>query len=65
VGHGGTFEVPGYGERLRAILEKDLAYSPSLLLTKDFSANACLDGGAIAAVMAGHEEPRLAGSAPA
>lgn len=63
VGHGGTFHVPGYGERLRSILKKDLAYCPSLLLTQDFSANACLDGAAIAAVMAGHEELRLAGSA--
>jgi predicted NBD/HSP70 family sugar kinase len=50
VGHGGTFRVPGYGERVRAILEKDLAIETPLLVTTGFSANACLDGAAIVAL---------------
>jgi len=50
VGHGGTFRVPGYGERVRAILSKDLAIETPLLVTSDFSDNACLDGAAIAAL---------------
>jgi predicted NBD/HSP70 family sugar kinase len=53
VGHGGTFEVPGYGDRVRAILEQDLSRPTRMRFTKDFSANACLDGAAIAAVCAG------------
>jgi predicted NBD/HSP70 family sugar kinase len=53
VGHGGTFEVPGYGDRVRAILEQDLARPTRMRFTKDFSANACLDGAAIAAICAG------------
>jgi predicted NBD/HSP70 family sugar kinase len=59
VGHGGIFQVPGYGERVRSILEKAFARSPSLLFTKDFSANACLDGAAIIAVTTGHEDVTL------
>jgi predicted NBD/HSP70 family sugar kinase len=51
VGHGGTFNVPGYGERVKQILQKDLGYQPSFLLTKNFSQNACLDGAAISALM--------------
>lgn len=50
VGHGGTFHVPGYSERVRAILQKNLSCEPSMIFTKDFSANACLDGAAIAAI---------------
>jgi predicted NBD/HSP70 family sugar kinase len=50
VGHGGIFHVPGYGDRLRGILTQDLAHAPRILFTKDFGANACLDGAAIAAV---------------
>jgi predicted NBD/HSP70 family sugar kinase len=50
VGHGGTFRVPSYGEHLRAILEKELAIKTPLLVTADFSANACLDGAAIVAL---------------
>lgn len=50
VGHGGIFHVPGYGERVRAILQENLFCAPSLIFTKDFSANACLDGAAIAAI---------------
>jgi predicted NBD/HSP70 family sugar kinase len=53
VGHGGIFHVPGYGERVRRILERELSHSPRMIFTKDFSANACLDGGAIAAVTQG------------
>jgi hypothetical protein len=52
VGHGGTFQVPGYGERVRTILEKNLSSATRMLFTKDFSANACLDGAAIAAMCA-------------
>lgn len=48
VGHGGIFHVPGYGERVRAILEKDLGYALPFLFTQDFSANTCLEGAAIA-----------------
>lgn len=50
VGHGGIFHVPGYGERVKAILQKDLSHAPSMIFTKDFSVNACLDGAAIAAI---------------
>jgi predicted NBD/HSP70 family sugar kinase len=49
VGHGGIFHVLGYGERVRATLEKDLGYAAPVLFTKDFSANTCLEGAAIAA----------------
>jgi predicted NBD/HSP70 family sugar kinase len=49
VGHGGIFHVPGYSERVCSILEKDLSAVPRMLFTKDFSANTCLDGAAIAA----------------
>lgn len=52
VGHGGTFQVPGYGGRVRAILEADLSSATRMFLTKDFSSNACLDGAAIAAMYA-------------
>jgi predicted NBD/HSP70 family sugar kinase len=48
VGHGGIFHVPGYGERVRAILDEDRGYPVPLLFTKDFSANTCLEGAAIA-----------------
>jgi hypothetical protein len=48
VGHGGIFNVSGYGERLCAILRQGLGHEPQVLLTKDFSANACLEGAAIA-----------------
>jgi predicted NBD/HSP70 family sugar kinase len=47
-GHGGIFQVPGYGERLRTILGRDLRHEPQMLFTKDFSANTCLEGAAIA-----------------
>lgn len=50
IGHGGIFNVNGYGERIEQILQKDLGVNPSLLLTKDFSVNACLDGAALAAL---------------
>ena len=51
VGHGGIFEVPGYRQRLLSILERNLHPVPEMLFTKDFSANACLDGAAIAAAL--------------
>lgn len=56
VGHGGTFKVPGYGDRLRSILAANLPYVPTMLFTKDFSNNACLDGAAIAALVSGRSE---------
>jgi predicted NBD/HSP70 family sugar kinase len=56
VGHGGTFEVPGYSDRLRSILEADLPRVPRMLFTKDFSNNTCLDGAAIAALVSGPAE---------
>jgi predicted NBD/HSP70 family sugar kinase len=48
VGHGGIFEVPGYYERLLSIVTSYLPSPPLIVLTKDFSANACLEGAAIA-----------------
>lgn len=53
VGHGGTFQVPGYSERVRSILERDLSSQTRILFTKDFSSNTCLDGAAIAAICDG------------
>jgi predicted NBD/HSP70 family sugar kinase len=53
VGHGGTFHVPEYGDRVRSILMNDLDCEIQLLLTKDFSVNACLDGAAIAGIRLG------------
>jgi len=51
VAHGGIFEVPSYRERVRLIL-KEAGISPlGSLFTRDFSANACLDGAAVAAVL--------------
>jgi predicted NBD/HSP70 family sugar kinase len=51
VAHGGIFQVPDYGERLCSILERGGFSSLGTLFTRDFSANACLDGAAIAAVL--------------
>jgi predicted outer membrane repeat protein len=51
VAHGGIFQVRGYCERVRSILEKGLFCTPELIFTKDFSDNTCLDGGAIAATL--------------
>lgn len=48
VGHGGIFHVPGYGERVRVILDEDIGHPVPMLFTKDFSANTCLEGAAIA-----------------
>jgi len=56
VGHGGIFQVPGYRERVCTILEKDLSCVPKMMLTKDFSNNACLDGAAIAAATSGNSK---------
>lgn len=51
VGHGGIFHVPGYGERVRAISDNNLVCTPRILLSKEFSANTCLEGAAIAAAV--------------
>lgn len=47
VAHGGIFQAPGYGERVREILARPYA-TPKVLFTKDFSSNTCLVGAAIA-----------------
>jgi predicted NBD/HSP70 family sugar kinase len=62
VGHGGIFNVPGYGKRVRSILEKDRAQPRCLLFTSDFSTNTCLDGAALAAIMSGSGDREPAGS---
>lgn len=49
VGHGGTFKFPGYGDRINQILAHNLGSNSPLLMTKDFSQNACLEGAAMAA----------------
>jgi predicted NBD/HSP70 family sugar kinase len=49
--HGGTFNVPGYRDRVKQILEKNLRLHPPMILTNDFSKNACAQGTAIAAIM--------------
>lgn len=48
--HGGIFNVPGYGERIIQILTKNLGFTPILMLTSQFSDNACIDGAAVAAL---------------
>lgn len=48
--HGGVFKVPGYGKRLKQIIERYLEQPVQFVLTKDFSQNACLDGAAVAAL---------------
>jgi hypothetical protein len=45
-----VFRVPGYGGRVRALLERWEGAAIQLILTDEFSANACLDGAAIAAL---------------
>ena len=50
IGHGGIFQVPGYGALVCEILARDLAVLPPILFTKDFSSNTCLEGAAIAVV---------------
>lgn len=55
VGHGGAFKFPAYGDRVVQILSKDKEDSPQFIMTKDFGnpdTNACLDGAAIAALIA-------------
>lgn len=49
--HGGIFYVDGYGKRVQNILQKDLGFVPVIMLTSDFSPNACIDGAAIAALV--------------
>ncbi|HSW97811.1 MAG TPA: ROK family protein [Candidatus Saccharimonadales bacterium] len=48
--HGGTFQVPGYQERIKQILEKNIPIHPQTLLTSEFSQNACAQGAALAAL---------------
>ncbi|MGH7241666.1 MAG: ROK family protein [Candidatus Saccharimonadales bacterium] len=55
VGHGGAFKFPSYGNRIGQILQKHLGSPVQLLMTKDYgdpASNACLDGAAIAALVA-------------
>jgi predicted NBD/HSP70 family sugar kinase len=49
VAHGGIFQASGYGDRVREILVRSLPAPPTMLFTKDFSGNTCLEGAAIAA----------------
>ncbi len=51
VGHGGAFKFPEYGERIQQILEHTLGQKSRLLMTKDYSPNACLDGAALSALL--------------
>jgi predicted NBD/HSP70 family sugar kinase len=53
VGHGGIFYVPGYADRLIDILGHAFG-RPKFLLTRDFSANTCLEGAAVAAISGRH-----------
>jgi predicted NBD/HSP70 family sugar kinase len=52
--HGGTFKVPTLAERVGQILgsKEYLGSTPNVIVTHDFSRNACLDGAAIAALVA-------------
>ena len=49
VGHGGIFYVPGYASMLIGMLSHEFD-QPRFLLTRDFSANTCLEGAAVAAI---------------
>lgn len=49
--HGGAFKFPDYGNRVRQILQNNGNATVNLLLTKDYSQNACVDGAAIAALL--------------
>jgi predicted NBD/HSP70 family sugar kinase len=49
VGHGGIFHVPGYGDRIIDIL-KGVGEAPRFLFAREFTANMCLEGAAVAAV---------------
>ncbi|HSH18528.1 MAG TPA: ROK family protein [Candidatus Saccharimonadales bacterium] len=56
VGHGGAFKFPYYGERIVQILEAFYETRAHLIMTKDYThadSNACLDGAAFAALVAG------------
>lgn len=50
--HGGAMKVVGYGSRVIQILQKDLGWKPTMVLTHNFSSNACSDGAALAALSA-------------
>lgn len=55
VGHGGAFKFPHYGERIQQILSKATDAPVALIMTKDYGdsrSNACLDGAALAALLA-------------
>ncbi|MDB5175704.1 MAG: hypothetical protein JWM81_562 [Candidatus Saccharibacteria bacterium] len=52
VGHGGGFKFPNFGARVQQILAAASENTPtSLLLTKDYSDNACQEGAALAALL--------------
>lgn len=57
VGHGGTFRVPGFRERVRDILDAGAGAQTQFFVTTDFTDNACLDGAAIAAAYAEASRP--------
>lgn len=48
--HGGVFRAPGYGDRVLDLLQAWEGAAVQMLQTDAFSANACLDGAAIAAL---------------
>ena len=50
VGHGGTFQVPRFRERVERILTSALSTEIRFFVTTEFTANACIDGAAIAAL---------------
>lgn len=55
VGHGGAFKFPHYGARIQQILSTAKSTPVNLIMTNDFGAkqsNACLDGAAMAALVA-------------
>ncbi len=52
VGHGGIFYVPDYADRLVDTLSQEF-HQPRFLITRDFSANTCLEGAAVAALSPG------------
>jgi predicted NBD/HSP70 family sugar kinase len=49
VGHGGIFFVPGYGDRIIEIMGS-ANKAPRFLFSREFAANMCLEGAAVAAV---------------
>lgn len=49
--HGGAFKVPGYTQRLQQLLQVNLKFPPSLLVTYDFTFDACAGGAGLGALM--------------